>query len=114
MVTYLMGVGSGLVLLVVWLIVLVPLTLLIPDHSFLWKPAILTVIGFFVGPIIVAMGLLYGMVSNPTLTIYQPYTYLLGVAFFPGLPSALIGGVTGAVAALLHKRLLKKESMPME
>ncbi len=50
------------------------------------------------------------MASNPTLKIYQPYTYLLGVAFFPGLPSVLIGGVTGAVAARLHQRFLKKES----
>lgn len=109
-VTYLMGMGSGIVLLAVWLIVLVPFALFVPSRSVLWKPGILALLGAFAGPIIVALELLYGMISNPTITIYQPYMYLLGVAFFPGLPSVLIGGVTGAVAARLHQRLLRKES----
>ena len=110
-VTYLMGMGSGVVLLAVWLIVLVPFALFVPSRSFLWKPGILTLIGVFAGPLIIGIWLSFAMASNPTLRIYQPYTYLLGVAFFPGLPSVLIGGVTGAVAARLHQRLLKKENL---
>ena len=106
----LMGVGSGVVVLVVWLVVLVPMALFIPDQSSFWKPGTLTLIGAIAGPLIVCGGAIYQLRSNPTITIYDPYQYILGGVIFPGLPSALIGGVTGMIAARLHQWWLKKEA----
>jgi len=104
-----MGVGSGGVVFVVWLVVLLPLALLVPDDSIFWKPTVLALIGIFSGPIIVGIYATCYLLNNSTITIYQPYEYIWGGIIFPGLPSVLIGGVTGAVAARLHRRLVKKE-----
>jgi hypothetical protein len=105
------GMGSGLVVLALWLVVLVPL-FLVPNDSFLWKPGILTLLGVVTGPIIVCMGAIYSLKSNPTIRIYDPAVYLMGGVVFPGLPSAIIGGVTGMMAARLHRRLVQKEINP--
>lgn len=110
----LMGVGSGVVVFAVWLIVLMPLALLIPDDSFLLKPNILALIGACAGPLIVCVGAIYDIKTDGTDTIYNPAAYIMGGVIFPGIPSALIGGVTGLMAARLHQWLLKKEAAAVE
>jgi hypothetical protein len=104
----LVAVGSAVVVFCVWLAVVLPITLLIPHRSVLWELQYLIVIGAVAGPLIVFLGGIYQIESNPTI---QPRsTYLLSGIAFPGVPSAIIGGITGAIAAYLHKQWMKKES----
>jgi hypothetical protein len=98
----LVSIGSGITVFFVWLIVLIPFALLIPERSILWRPGVLAAVGAVVGPIIILACGIYNLEMNPTI---QPRSaYLLSGIFFPGIPSAIIGVATGAMATRLHNR----------
>jgi hypothetical protein len=106
---YLVGLGSAVVVFVAWLVVALPLAVFVPDRSIFWKQGFLAFIGALAGPLIICLGAIYQLHSNPTIRIYQPWAYILSGVAFPGIPSAIIGGITGAVASHLHARKLKTE-----
>jgi hypothetical protein len=103
----LVGVGSAVVVLAAWLFVALPLAIFVPDRSIFWRQGVLPLIGAIAGPIIICLGAIYQLHSNPTIRIYRPWAYILSGVAFPGIPSAIIGGVTGAVASHLHARKTK-------
>ena len=102
----------ALVLLPVWFFLVLPLTLLIPDKSFLWKSRILSIIGLFAGPLICgayqASNLAYAK-THTDLRIYEPpVTYILHTFYPFGFMSVFIGFTTCLVSAKLHDRLVRR------
>jgi hypothetical protein len=105
------GLYMGVVVLIVWFIALLPLVLLVPDQSFLWKPGILTLIGFFIGPVIVCISAavhIAQLKNTSDLRIYDQNAYLISILVPFGIPAAIIGGVTCFVCAILHRRQLMR------
>ncbi len=91
-----------------WIILLVPVSLLIPSHAVFWRPATLTLIGGVIGPIIITVFTLWEQlgadVQYPSLTGRLLY-YLSGVIVW-GIPAAIVGSVSGFVAAILNRHSL--------
>jgi hypothetical protein len=98
----LIAVASGMTVFVVWIAVVIPVILLIPDRSVLWNPAILTTIGVLGGPLIVLACGVYNLEQNPAIA--PRFSYLQSGICFPGIPSAIVGGATGAAVAWMHRR----------
>jgi hypothetical protein len=97
--------ASSFVVFGSWLFVALPVALLIPDRSVLWRPAVLAALGAVAGPLLIFVCALYTVWHNPTI---QPaWRYIASGIVFPGVPSAIIGGFTGAVAAHLYKKMRK-------
>jgi hypothetical protein len=105
------GLYMAAVVLVVWILALFPLTLFAPNHSFLWKPAVLSTIGLFTGPAIVAIaGIVqtYHAVKYNSLQVNNWPVYVLTsspLAIF----AAIIAGVTCLTLALLHSREIAQQ-----
>jgi hypothetical protein len=97
---------SAFVVFGTWLVVALPMALFVPDRSAFWKPGVLTVVGVVAGPLVLLAIAVYSLYQNPTIS--NPMAYILTGVAFPGIPSAIIGGVTGAVASHLHARLKTK------
>jgi len=99
-------VAMGVFVAVTWIILLVPLSLLVSIKSAFWQPANLALIGAIIGPLIM---LLYALWERRGADIYyrdssaQWNDYFSGALIF-GVPAAIIGGVTGYVAAILNRR----------
>ncbi|HEV3271533.1 MAG TPA: hypothetical protein VGZ93_05070 [Candidatus Methylacidiphilales bacterium] len=104
----LIGLFMGFYILLVWLFVFLPLVLLVPDRSFLWKPGALTLIGFFGGPIIVCISATVNLKNASDLRIYDQNAYLISVLVPFGIPAAIAGGVACFVCAILRRRQLMR------
>jgi len=110
------GLYMGSVVLNVWLFVFLPLVLLVPDRSFLWKSGALTLIGFFTGPIIICILAALNIAHLKTtsdLRIYDQNAYMISILVPFGIPAAVVGGVTCFVCAILHRRqLMRNDALP--
>jgi hypothetical protein len=95
------GVGAGILLLIIWLVLILPISLLVPDRSCFWQPMRLTLIS-------VLISLVIGMPYAIWQEIGEPLPHLPFLAKLMGLLAyalllSVIGGVTGFVAALLNR-----------
>jgi hypothetical protein len=99
------GIILGPYVLEIWLVALLPLSLLVPEKSFLWKPGSLILIGIFAGPLIVGVGnaiqLREGLFATTT-----PYSGWLTLA----IPASIVSMATCATGTFLHRRFLKHPS----
>jgi hypothetical protein len=97
---FVIGMVMGFWILIIWFFVLVPLALLVPSRSLLWKPRILTMCGILAGPSIFVAWFGVGSFSFPTdpIELYQ--------SFFWVIAPAIVGGATCYVGARLHQRFL--------
>ena len=96
----------GIFVIATWIVLLIPLALLIPYRSAFWHPGVLAIIGAVTGPIIMLLWTLYeqrGADIHPSLSLGSWVYYFYDFLLF-GLPAAIVGGVTGYVAAILNRR----------
>jgi len=96
---FFVGLFMGIYVLIVWFLVLFPLSLLVPAKSFLWKPGILTLCGIFAGPsILIAYFVIAGNNSiSSFFNLMDLYQY-----FFAFIVPATIGGTACYVGARLN------------
>ena len=99
-------IAMGVFVAVIWIILLVPLSLLVPIKAAFWQPANLALIGAIVGALIMLLYALWerhGTDIHHSSPLAQWNDYLAGTLIF-GVPAAIVGGVTGYVAAILNRR----------
>ena len=96
----------GIFVIATWIVLLIPLALFIPCRSAFWRPNVLTIIGGVTGPIIMLLWTISD--QRGTVLYYSPSPWLSLYFFYDcllfGLPAAIIGGITGYVAAVLNRR----------
>jgi hypothetical protein len=105
---FVIGLFMGIYVLLIWFLILVPLALLVPNKSFLWKPRTLTLCGILAGPtILVTYIVIAGSTNFNSPVDLQNLLYACYIAFV--VPAA-IGGVTCYVGARLNQRFLRQSS----
>jgi hypothetical protein len=103
----LFGLILGTFVLFVWLFLLVPIALAVPQKSRFWRPFIPTLLGIVIGPLIILLYHFYE-VRGAEIAYSSPQTEMgdfLAGAIIYGVPASIVGGVTGFVGAFLNKRL---------
>lgn len=101
-----LGAATGLVILIAWLVIFLPIDLLIPDHSKLRRPLPASILGFVAGSSVIGIMVFDAYLRvGPTRNAAELFTWQ---AFF--LLSS--PGITGMVAAYVRSRdqepLMKK------
>jgi hypothetical protein len=92
------GFATGMVILVAWLAIFLPVDLLVPDHSILRKPRIASICGFFAGSSVIVFMILREGVSSSRA---QPFHWATFIQQALLLSSP---GITGMVAAYVRSR----------
>ncbi len=93
---FLIGLYTGAVIMLAWITIFLPVDMLLPDDSFLRKPAISPVFGFIAGSIVPIL-LRPNPFGRELLTVV-----LSGNLEMQDIPFAFGPGITGMVAAFIR------------
>ena len=99
------GLGSGIVIMAVWLVVFLPLDLLVRDESWLRQPKVAASAGFVSASALVIF-------DFAVMTSLQSGTVFSAENAKVFLTMTLLAGLTGTVAAYIRARLDKPNPQP--
>jgi hypothetical protein len=93
-----LGAATGIVILVAWFVILLPVDLVVPDVSRLRRPGVAAICGFISGSCVIVIPWAWSIWENDSLH------HLLADFQWKGLPFMLSPGITGMVAAYVRSR----------